>query len=103
VDDKGKGKNIAIGDPRTLSISQGGIARKAPDRKTNKFGGTRGRLSRAAKQSSLTRVSRMVRHLHADGLVLKQTVRLTQLDSPPILRGTSLHTKKKGDIGAKQT
>jgi hypothetical protein len=34
--DKGKGENIVIGDPRTSNISQGGIARKAPDKKTNK-------------------------------------------------------------------
>ena len=27
--DKGKGKSIIIGDPRTSNISQGGIARKA--------------------------------------------------------------------------
>jgi hypothetical protein len=34
--DKGNDKNIVIGDPRTLNISQGGIARKALDKKTNK-------------------------------------------------------------------
>jgi hypothetical protein len=34
--DKGKSKNIVIGDPRTSNISQGGIAWKTPDRKTNK-------------------------------------------------------------------
>ena len=43
--DKGKRKNIIIGHPRTSSISQGGIARKAPDRKTNKFGGVGGQAS----------------------------------------------------------
>jgi hypothetical protein len=31
VANKGKCKNIVIGDPRTLNISQGGIAPKAPD------------------------------------------------------------------------
>jgi hypothetical protein len=41
--DKGKGKSIVIGDPHTSSISQGGIARKALDKKTNKSGGARGR------------------------------------------------------------
>jgi hypothetical protein len=41
VVDKGKGKNFDIGGPRTLNISQEGIARKTPDRKTNKSGGTR--------------------------------------------------------------
>jgi hypothetical protein len=39
VADKGKGKNIVISDPRMSNISQGGIARKALDRKTNKSGG----------------------------------------------------------------
>jgi hypothetical protein len=42
VVDKGKDKNIIIGDPHTSNISQGGIARKAPDRKTNKSGGVGG-------------------------------------------------------------
>jgi hypothetical protein len=54
VTNKGKGKNIIIGDPRTSNISQEGIAQKARDRKTNKSGGTGGRLNRAAEQSSLT-------------------------------------------------
>jgi hypothetical protein len=36
-----------------------------------------GRLNRAAEQSSLTRASRTVWHLCADGPVLKQTVQLT--------------------------
>jgi hypothetical protein len=40
VIDKGKGKNIIIGDLFMSNISQGGIARKPSDRKTNKFGGT---------------------------------------------------------------
>jgi hypothetical protein len=31
----------------------------------------------------------------ADGLVLMQTVRLTQRDSLPMARGLSLHTKRK--------
>jgi hypothetical protein len=39
VANKGKGKNIIIGDPLTSNISQGGIARKASDKKTNKSGG----------------------------------------------------------------
>jgi hypothetical protein len=49
VTDKGKDKNIVISDPRTSNISQEGIARKSPDRKTNKSGGTRGRLNRAVE------------------------------------------------------
>jgi hypothetical protein len=75
VADKGKGKHIVIGDPSTSNISQEEIARKALDRKTNKFGGTGGSLNRASKQNSLTRESQTVRHLrarrfgaHADGL-----------------------------------
>jgi hypothetical protein len=40
--DKGNDKNIVIGDPRTLNISQGGIARKALDKKTNKSRGVGG-------------------------------------------------------------
>jgi hypothetical protein len=70
VADKGKGKNIVFGDPGMLSILQGGIARKAPDKKTNKSGGTGGRLSRAAELSSLTRASQTVRALGVDRPVL---------------------------------
>jgi hypothetical protein len=40
VADKCKDKKTIIGDPCTSNISQEGIARKALDRKTNKFGGT---------------------------------------------------------------
>jgi hypothetical protein len=42
VADKGKGENIVISDPRTSNISQEKIARKAPDKKTSKSGGTGG-------------------------------------------------------------
>jgi hypothetical protein len=45
VADKGKDKNTIIGDLRTSNKSQEGIAQKAPNRKTNKFGGTGGRLN----------------------------------------------------------
>jgi hypothetical protein len=68
VADQGKGKNIVIDDPRTSNISQEEIARKAPDRKTNKLGGAGGRLMR--------------------------TVQLTQPDSPTMARGVSLYTKQ---------
>jgi hypothetical protein len=47
VADKGKSKNIIIGDPHTSNISQAGIAQKAPERNTNKSAGARGRLNRA--------------------------------------------------------
>jgi hypothetical protein len=102
VADKGKGKNIVIGDSRTSNISQEEIAQKTLDRKTNKFGSTGGRLNRVAEQNSLTRALRTVRHLRVDSLVLMRTVRLTLLDSPPMARGVSLHTKKE-DTGAKKT
>jgi hypothetical protein len=39
VADKGKDKNIIIDDPRTSNITQEEIARKAPDRNTNKCEG----------------------------------------------------------------
>jgi hypothetical protein len=39
---KGKGKHIIISDPHTSNMTQGGITRKALDRKTNKSRGTRG-------------------------------------------------------------
>jgi hypothetical protein len=93
VADKGKSKNIVIGDPRTSNIAQEEIDRKAPDRKTNKSGGARGRLNQAAEQSSL----------RADDLVLMRTVWLTQPDSPPLARRVSLHTKQKKRRGGKQT
>jgi hypothetical protein len=50
--DKGKSESIIIGDPRTSNISQGWIARKAPDKNTNKSGGTGGQaqLSSRARQ-----------------------------------------------------
>ena len=42
VADKGKSKIIAIGDPHTSNISQGGITQKAPDWRTNMSGSIRG-------------------------------------------------------------
>jgi hypothetical protein len=90
VADKGKDKNIVIGNPRTSNISQEEIAREAPDRKINKSKGAGGRLNRAAEQSSQTRASWST---CAGGPVLMRTVRLTQPESPPMVRGVSLHTK----------
>jgi hypothetical protein len=49
VADNGKGKNIFIGDPRTSNISQEEIARKAPDKKTNKSGATRGKAQSSSR------------------------------------------------------
>ena len=58
VANKGKCKNMIIGDPHTSNISQGGIAQKVSDKKTNKSGGVRGQaqLSSRAKvpASSIT-------------------------------------------------
>jgi hypothetical protein len=45
VADKGKGKNIIIGDPRTSSISQEEIARKTPDKETRSLEAPGGRLN----------------------------------------------------------
>jgi hypothetical protein len=101
VADKGKGKNIVIGDSRMSNISQEEIARKAPDRKTNKPEDAGGRLNQAVEQSSLTRASRTVWHLHADSPVRMQMVRLTHPDSPPMARGVSLHTKREKRHGGK--
>jgi hypothetical protein len=42
VADKGKGKITILGDPGTSDISQGGIAQKVSDKKTNKSGGAGG-------------------------------------------------------------
>jgi hypothetical protein len=51
--DKGKDKNTVIGDPCTSNILQEGIARKAPDRKTNKFGGTGGQAQPSSRAKLL--------------------------------------------------
>jgi hypothetical protein len=40
VADKGKGKNIIIGDPRTSNGSRGVVTHKSPGKKTNKTVGT---------------------------------------------------------------
>jgi hypothetical protein len=52
--DKGKGKSIVIGDPRTSNILQGWIARKASDKKTNKFGDVGGGGVDLIEESSTT-------------------------------------------------
>jgi hypothetical protein len=36
----------------------------------------------------------MLRHLRADDPVLRQTVRLTQPDSPPMAKGVNLYMKQ---------
>jgi hypothetical protein len=53
VADKGKDKNIIIGHLRTSNISQEEIARKAPDRKTNKSGGTGGQPQTSSRAKLL--------------------------------------------------
>jgi hypothetical protein len=65
--DEGQGECIVIGDPRTLNISQEGIARKAPVKKTNKSGVAEGQtqLSSRARQPNLS---------ITDGPVIRQTV-----------------------------
>jgi hypothetical protein len=49
VVDKGKGKNIVIGDPRMSNISQEGIAQKALDRKTDMSRGTGGQAQSSSR------------------------------------------------------
>jgi hypothetical protein len=53
VADKGKDENTIITDLRTSNISQEGIARKAPDRKTNKSEGTRGQAKPSSRAKLL--------------------------------------------------
>jgi hypothetical protein len=43
ITDKGKGKDIIIGDPRISNISQKEITQKAPDKKAKRSGGIGGR------------------------------------------------------------
>jgi hypothetical protein len=54
--DKGKSKDIIIGNPHMSNISQKEIARKAPDDKAKKSGGTKGQaqLMRQARQPDLS-------------------------------------------------
>jgi hypothetical protein len=54
-----------------------------------------GRLNRVTEQSSMTRASRTIQHLRTNGLVLMQTIRLTQLDNLSMARGIDLHTKRR--------
>jgi hypothetical protein len=93
--DKGKGKSIVIGDPRMSNISQGVIIRRDPDKKTNKSEGTGGQaqLSSQARlpDSSIADCTAPA----SDGLVLIQTVWLSQPDSSSMDRGDNLHTKRK--------
>jgi hypothetical protein len=93
VADKGKGKNIIIGDPRTSNISEEEIARKASDKKTNKSGGAGGQTQLRSRARQPDPSIANGSHLHADGPVLRQTVRQTQPDSLPMARGISLYTK----------
>jgi hypothetical protein len=53
VADKGTNKNTIIGNLRTSNISQERIARKAPDRKTNKFGATEGQAQPSSRAKLL--------------------------------------------------
>jgi hypothetical protein len=53
VANKGKGKNIFIGDPRTSNGSRGVVAQKALGKKTNKTRGAGGQ-GRSGSRSKLT-------------------------------------------------
>jgi hypothetical protein len=97
--DKGKGKSIIIGDPRTSNILLGGITKKALDKKTNKSRGAKGQ-ARLSSQARLPDSSTWtVRHLHADGSVLEQMVCLTQPNSPPIPWASTFTQRKMGHKG----
>jgi hypothetical protein len=88
----GKGKSIVIGDPCTSNISQGRIARKAPDKKTNKFGGARGQAQLSSQHEPLTRASRTVQHMRVDGPAHARGRSGAQIDGPGDSAGQSFHT-----------
>ena len=99
---KGKGKNIIIGDPRTSNVSHGGVARKAPDKKTNKSGGTEGACS--IEQSSK---GPCLKHRGLSG-TYAWTVRCScrRSDQPnrtvrPWPEASASTQSKEGDAGAK--
>jgi hypothetical protein len=87
MDGKGKGKNITIGDPRTSNISQGEIAQKAPDMKTNKSGGTRG-------QAHLSCRARLHDSSIADYLAPTHGQSSAHADDPTDLAGQSAHGQR---------
>lgn len=68
IADKGKSKDILIGDPRMSNISQKKIARKAPDDKAKKSGGTGGQaqLMSQAQQPALS-ITDGLAHTWTDG------------------------------------
>jgi hypothetical protein len=68
IADKGKSKDILIGDPRMSNISQKKIARKAPDDKAKKSGGTGGQaqLMSQAQQPGLS-ITDGLAHTWTDG------------------------------------
>jgi hypothetical protein len=88
VADKGKGKNNVIGDPRTSNISHGGIAQKAPDRMTNKFGGARGQ----AQSSSRTKLPDLS---IADGPAPTRGQSGAHADDPTDSVGQSVHGQRR--------
>jgi hypothetical protein len=91
--DKGKSKDIIIGDPRTSNISQKEVARKALDNKTNKSGGAGGhtQLRSRARQPDLS---------IADGPA--PTCRLSQKVRPWSEASASTQSKER-DARAKPT
>jgi hypothetical protein len=86
--DKGKWKNIVIGDPHMSNISQGGIAQKAPDRKTNKSRVTRGQ-AQSSNQEKLPDSS------IADGLIPSHRRSSAQEDGLADRTGQSAHDQKR--------
>jgi co-chaperonin GroES (HSP10) len=76
MSDKDKGKGIIIGDPHTTKLSQGVVAQMAPNKKTNKTEGARGKGDRTADQSSMSRAScgpRMQLEVNSTNFTYKHT------------------------------
>jgi hypothetical protein len=88
VTDKGKGKNIVIGDPRTSNISKGGIGRKTLDRKTNKSEGAGG-YAQSSSRAKLPDSS------IADGPAPARGRSSAQTDSPADSAGQSTHGQRR--------
>jgi hypothetical protein len=94
VPDKGKGKNVIIGDPHMSNISQGGIARKALDRKTNKS-------RRVEWQAQSRSRAKLPDSSIVDSPAPMRGRSSAHADSPPMARGVGLHTKQRRGSKAK--
>jgi hypothetical protein len=88
ITDKGKNKDILIGDPRMSNISQKEIARKAPDDKAKKSGGTGGQaqLMSQAQQPGLSITDRLAHTCGRSG---------AQTDGPANSAGQSAYGQRR--------